>query len=72
MYIKNGGEIIADDFKTEQDQTYSDYADEIINQAMSESKDWTIFDGEPFVFDGTSGTQILIHDIGTLRNPLWN
>ena len=72
VYIKNGGEIIADDFKTEQDQTYSDYADEIINQAMSESKDWTIFDGEPFVFDGTSGTQILIHDIGTLKNPLWN
>lgn len=72
VYIKNGGEIEASDFKRKQDDTYNEYADEILKEAISGATDWTIFDGEPFVFDRASGTQTLLHGIGTTKNILWS
>lgn len=36
------------------------------------SERFSRFDGEPFVFDQASGTQMLLHEISTTRNTLWN
>ena len=72
VYKKNGGRISAADFKDKKKETYSEYADRIIDEAMSGKNDWSIFDGEPLVFDRASGTQTLLHGIGTTRNTLWN
>lgn len=72
VYVKNGGEITANDFKMGQDQTYSKYADKVIEEAMTGAIDWSIFDGEPFIFDGASGTQNRIHRMGVIRKTLWN
>ena len=72
VYKKNGGRISAADFKDKKKETYSEYADRIIDEAMSGKNDWSIFDGEPLVFDRASGTQTLLHGIGTTRNNLWN
>ena len=72
VYVKNGGEITANAFKMNRNQIYCEYADQVINEVISETKDWSIIDGEPFVFDTASGTQRLIHDLGTMRNILWS
>lgn len=72
VYKKNGGRIVADAFKDKKEERYSEYADRIINEAISGKKDWSIFDGEPLVFDRASGTQMLLHEISTTRNTLWN
>lgn len=72
VYVKNGGEITANDFQGRQDQTYSEYADKVIEEAMTGAIDWSIFDGEPFIFDGASGTQNRIHGMGVIRKTLWN
>ena len=39
---------------------------------MEGAIDWSIFDGRPFVFNGASGTHILLHEIGSIKNTLWN
>lgn len=59
VYKKNGGEISAADFKEEQEETYREYADSIIDEVMSGKKDWSIFDGESLVFDTVSLVNIL-------------
>lgn len=72
VYVKNGGEITAAAFKKKQDHTYCEYTDKVMEEAMSGALDWTIFDREPLIFDGASGTQTLIHGMGTVKNVLWN
>ncbi|MGI6766414.1 MAG: ISLre2 family transposase [Lentihominibacter sp.] len=72
VYVKNGGKITAEDFKKGQKQTYSEYAEQFIKEAITGAVDWTVFEGEPPVFDGASGTQILIQGFGTVRNTLWS
>lgn len=76
VYEKNGGKINAKDFKEgrnqEENETYCEYADKIINESIKGAIDWSIFDGEPLVIDGTSGIQIAIHGIGRMRNTLWS
>lgn len=72
VYQKNGGIISAGDFKNKRQETYGEYADRIIDEVMSGKNNWSIFDGEPLVFDRASGTQTLLHGIGTTRNILWN
>ena len=65
VYVKNGGRIKAEDFREhERNTTYREYADRVINEAMEGAIDWSIFDRRPFVFNGASGTQILLHEIG--------
>lgn len=68
VYVKNGGRIEAKDFKQEQDQTYMGYADLMLKRATEGAVDWTIFEGEPMIFDKGSGTQVLIDMIGGTGN----
>lgn len=72
VYVKNGGEITASDFKKTQDHQsdYSDYADRIVQEGMSGAIDWSVFDGESPIFDGASGTQILMERYGSTHNHL--
>lgn len=73
VYVKNGGRIKAEDFREhERNTTYREYADRVINEAMEGAIDWSIFDRRPFVFNGASGTQILLHEIACIKNTLWN
>ena len=72
VYEKNGGRITAADFKEEQKETYSEYADRIIDEVMCSKNDWSIFDGEPLLIDRASGTQRLLRGMGTSRNIFWN
>jgi len=65
IYKANGQKIKADDFKRGEDERYSEYADRVVQENMSSAFDWSIFDGEPFVFDRASGTQVLIDHMGT-------
>ncbi len=46
------------------------YADRIIDDLCRGTWDWSVFEREPFMFDGTSGTQILIKGLGQRRNIL--
>lgn len=72
IYVKNGGEITGRDLKTDKDTRYADYADEIISEAMAGAIDWSIFEREPNIMDGASGTRILIQKYGSLHNTLIN
>lgn len=72
VYVKNGGEITGEEFKTKRDEKYCKYADEIITESISGAIDWRIFDGEPKIMDVASGTQILIRSYGSMHNILIN
>lgn len=72
VYEKNGGNISAEDFKKTQEDTYSEYADKVIEGAMSGAMDWSLFNREPFIFNGASGTQTIIRGIGSIKNTLWS
>ena len=57
----NGRKIEAEDFKTTgEEDRYAAYIENMFKGAF----DWSIFDGEPPVFDRTSGTQILVDAFG--------
>lgn len=61
----NGRKIEAEDFKQEgEKEGYIAYADKLIQESIAGAFDWSIFNGEPLVFDGASGTQILIKAYG--------
>ncbi|MGN1381580.1 MAG: hypothetical protein ACI4W2_02050 [Eubacterium sp.] len=53
-----------------QREKYAEYADRVIQRAKEELHDWSIFDGEPIVMDGASGTQMLIKSCGAARELL--
>ena len=72
VYVKNGGQITAKDYKKEESQTYREYAEQVIKDAMAGAEDWSIFDGTPYIFDGSKGVQFEIHEIGKIRNTLWS
>lgn len=72
IYVKNGGEITGKELKTGKDTRYADYADEIISEAMEGAIDWSMFEGEPNIMDGASGTRILIQKYGRMHNTLLN
>lgn len=72
VYEKNGGNISAEDFKKTQEDTYSEYADKVIEEVMSEAMDWSLFNRESFIFNGASGTQTIIRGIGSIKNTLWS
>lgn len=66
VYCCNGGRLTAEDLKVKQEkESYSKYADRFINENIRDAYDWTIFDSEPFVMDGNSGTQKLMKHYGT-------
>lgn len=67
VYKVNGGKITGEMFvKKTEGTTYSKYVDEYLNEYFSKRLDWSIFDGEPTIFDGASGTQILMKNYGKL------
>lgn len=69
IYLKNKGKIEASDFwKTEGNDTYSEYAQRIINRTCEKTLDCGIFEKQDPNFDGASGTQILIHKAAQLRD----
>jgi hypothetical protein len=75
VYLINGGELKAEDLHKEKAENvlrekYAEYADHVIQQAKEELHDWSIFEGEPFVMDGASGTQMLIKSCGVARDLL--
>ena len=73
VYLINGGELKADDLHKERPdnaprEKYAEYADRVIQHSKEELHDWSIFDGEPVVMDGASGTQMLIRGYGAARD----
>lgn len=73
VYKKNGGKITTKDFKAEQqEETYCEYADRVIKEAMEGAIDWSIFDREPLVFDVTSNALTTIQEIGRIKNEFWS
>lgn len=73
VYVKNGGEIEGKHFeksrlKAEIENT-SCY-EELIKREVSGCFDWSVFDGEPMIFDGSTGTQNLIQMLGETRDWL--
>jgi hypothetical protein len=75
VYLINGGELKASDLQKKEPENilrekYAEYADRVIQHAEKELHDWSIFDGEPIVMDGASGTQMLIKSCGAVRELL--
>ena len=70
--IKRQGKIGASEFKKEEkrDDEYREYADKIIEEACRGAKDFSIFEKQESMFDGASGTQMVIRQMGTNRNIL--
>ena len=73
VYLKNKGRIEASDFrKTEERDTYSEYAKRILEKTCERKLDWSIFEKQDPNFNGASGTQILLHKAAQLRNLTLN
>lgn len=64
VYTINGGKLTGKDLKEEPAERYCEYADRFINENIQDTYDWTIFDSEPFIMDGNSGTQTAIKYYG--------
>lgn len=48
--------------------TFAEYADMIIRKHCEGAIDWSIFDGEPDVYDTAAGTRYVIHSLGENRS----
>lgn len=73
IYVRNGGELDYTIFERQEEECrkYRDYAEEMMAGALKGAADWSVFEQkEPMIFDPTSGTQQLLHRIGTCRNVL--
>ena len=65
VYCCNGGRLTAENLKRKPEkESYSKYADRFINENTRNAYDWTIFDSEPFIMDGNSGTQTVMKYYG--------
>lgn len=61
VYRINGGAITARMFQKQTDsESYADYADRLIDEAVADKLDWSIFEHSRTPFDGNSGTQRLL------------
>lgn len=72
VYIKNGCKIEAKDFekKVKEPEKYSDYAERLIRETITEKYNWDLFEKPIYTFDGSSGTQTLLKGLGTVRDTL--
>ena len=52
--------------------SYKEYADKVIKENMSGATDWSIFEPETPIFNGTKGTQMLISAYGSMKDHLIN
>lgn len=73
IYLKNGGKLRKEHFrkKSEDKERYSEYADRFIDEYVKGAVDFSMFEAESPILDGSSGTQIAIRGIGQMRNHLW-
>ena len=74
VYVKNGGIITKEVFDSEGAgaESYSEYVEEMTREYLNKAVDWSLFEAEPPIYDGASGTQHLIHELGKHRNVLFN
>lgn len=74
IYIKNGGKVGKEDFKAAKKnlESYSDYAEKVIQENIAGRFDWSMFEPGREPFDIACGTQTLISSIGSYRNTLIN
>ena len=74
VYVKNGGIITKEVFDSEGAgaESYSEYVEEMPREYLNKAVDWSLFEAEPPIYDGASGTQHLIHELGKYRNVLFN
>lgn len=74
VYIKNGGRITNKDFKRNRKSyvSYKEYADKVIKENITGAIDWSIFEPKAPIFNGASGTQMLISTYGSMRDHLIN
>lgn len=72
VYQKNGGKLTKEVFRTKEkkEETYSEYADRIVEEIFQKHYDFSLFEPTPPVFDTASGTQILLSGIGKLHSSL--
>lgn len=67
--IENGRCITSRDMKPEsKSESYSEYADRMIEEYVSGQLDWSIFEPYQATFDGASGTQYAIRKVGQCRD----
>lgn len=73
VYLKNGGKLTKEAFRqgpSERPERYSEYADRLIEEHLWGAEDFSIFETEPAIMDGASGTQQLIKRYGRAQNTL--
>ena len=73
VYRKNGGQITKEHFRKDGEigTRYSEYADRLIEENIKGAVDFSIFEPGMPVFDGASGTQIVVSGLGKLKNTLF-
>ena len=72
IFCENGGSVdytYMIDGKTEK-HSYAELAEEYIAEAVNGSFDWSIFEHQPPIFDGNSGTQRLLSTIGLEKSNI--
>ena len=73
VYVKNGGKIKGKHFekaRAKAEEANATCYEELIKREVSGCFDWSMFDGEPPIFNGSTGTQSLIQMLGKTQNWL--
>ena len=71
LYIKNGGRITKESFKRNDEENYSDYADQIIEEGIKGAFDFSLFEEKSNeIMDASNPMQILIKRSGQMRSIL--
>ena len=71
--MKNGGKIKGKHFekaRAKAEEANATCYEELIKREVSGCFDWSMFDGEPPIFNGSTGTQSLIQMLGKTQNWL--
>lgn len=64
IYVKNGGKIEGSDFRSGTPKRYSTYVEEERRKLLEGKYDWSFYEPEQYIFDGNSGTQRAIRNLG--------
>lgn len=74
IYLKNGGKLTGQELKGAKgtrEETYCDYAEQILPKAIEGAVNWSLFSKKELVpFDLASGTQQVLHKIGAYHSIL--
>ena len=66
VYKQNGGKFTGKDLKPEKEhERYSEYAERYVEEYLNETIDWSIFEREAPIMNGSYGTQTVIRKYGT-------